>query len=148
MKPARHSGHQTQWAAQFAVASELCKLGYEVALTMGNHPSVDLMVVSPEGRTQFGVDVKGLHARNHWVVKPKEKRGELFYVLALVPAGKPNRYFVLSQDEANAEIAINEEACERRARDRGQPATPGFEGIPFAAADVDAHRDAWGKLPR
>jgi hypothetical protein len=33
-KKQRHSGHQTQWAAQFAVASELCKRGYEVALTM------------------------------------------------------------------------------------------------------------------
>ena len=29
-------GHQTQWAAQFAVASELCKRGYEVSFTMGN----------------------------------------------------------------------------------------------------------------
>ena len=30
--------NQTQWTAQFAVASELCKRGYEVAFTMGNHP--------------------------------------------------------------------------------------------------------------
>jgi hypothetical protein len=26
-KPKRRSGHRTQWAAQFAVASELCKMG-------------------------------------------------------------------------------------------------------------------------
>lgn len=40
-------GHQTQWAAQFAVASELCKRGYEVSFTMGNAtPVADLMVVS------------------------------------------------------------------------------------------------------
>jgi hypothetical protein len=39
---------QTQWAAQFAVASELCKRGYEVSLTMGNAtPVADLMLVSP-----------------------------------------------------------------------------------------------------
>jgi hypothetical protein len=43
-------GHQTQWAAQFAVASELCKRGYEVSFTMGNTtPIADLMVVSPIG---------------------------------------------------------------------------------------------------
>ena len=30
----RQSAHRTQWAAQFAVASELCKRGFEVALTM------------------------------------------------------------------------------------------------------------------
>ncbi len=52
-----NSKHQTQWAAQFAAASELCKRGYEVAFTMGNHPHKDLMVVSPDGVT-FAVDVK------------------------------------------------------------------------------------------
>jgi hypothetical protein len=40
-------GHQTQWAAQFAVASELCKRGYEVSFTMGNvAPVADLMVAA------------------------------------------------------------------------------------------------------
>jgi len=29
----RQSANRTHWAAQFAVASELCKRGYEVALT-------------------------------------------------------------------------------------------------------------------
>ena len=43
------SARRTHWAAQFAVASELCKRGYEVALTMGNYPVIDLMVVSPKG---------------------------------------------------------------------------------------------------
>lgn len=33
---ARERGHQTQWAAQFAVASELCKRGYEVSFSVGN----------------------------------------------------------------------------------------------------------------
>ena len=55
-------GHQTQWAAQFAVASELCKRGYEVSFTMGNAaPVADLMVVSPVQREMFLVDVKGLY---------------------------------------------------------------------------------------
>ena len=56
----RRSSHQTQWAAQFAVASELCRRGYEVAFTTGNHPCVDLMVYSPN-RVPFAVDVKGLY---------------------------------------------------------------------------------------
>lgn len=144
MKP-RHSGHQTQWAAQFAVASELCKQGYEVALTMGNHPSVDLMVVSPGG-VQFGIDVKGLHVRNFWLVKPKPDRRGLYYVLAFVPRGAGNRYFVLSQAGANAEIAANERACAELAAAKGKVAAPGFEGIPFAAAEKYA--DAWQALPR
>lgn len=48
MTAERRSSHRTQWAAQFAVASELCKLGYEVALTLGNQPAADLLVVGPK----------------------------------------------------------------------------------------------------
>jgi hypothetical protein len=38
MMQERHSAHQTQWAAQFAVASELCKRGYQVALPLAIIP--------------------------------------------------------------------------------------------------------------
>jgi hypothetical protein len=98
----RHSGHQTQWAAQFAVArafsgkvdtgfpqkmrplkesgalfrfnligtrsSELCKRKCQVALTLGNHPLFDLMVVGPNGKS-FKVDVKGLYKRKRTIGK-------------------------------------------------------------------------------
>lgn len=54
----KRSGHRTQWAAQFAVASELCKRGYEVSFTMGYAtPVADLMVVSPAQKKMFLVDV-------------------------------------------------------------------------------------------
>src|ERR1700730_6909236 len=82
----RRSTHRTQWAAQFAVASELCKRDYEVALTMGNHPAVDLIVISPKG-VPFCVDVKGQYRRNFWPVRQKEKRDNLFYIFAYVPKG-------------------------------------------------------------
>jgi hypothetical protein len=60
-------GHQTQWAAQFAVASELCKRGYEVAFTSGHTtPVADLMAVSPVAKTMFLIDVKGLYRPNPW----------------------------------------------------------------------------------
>ena len=77
MKKKARSVHQTQWTAQFAVASELCKQGYQVALTLGNHPTVDLMVVSPGGK-QFLVDVKGQYSPNFWSVKRKPKTDDLF----------------------------------------------------------------------
>jgi hypothetical protein len=52
--------HQTQWAAQFAVASELCKRGYEVSFTLGhNTPLADLTAISPEEHFKFLIDVKG-----------------------------------------------------------------------------------------
>ena len=77
--------HQTQWAAQFAVASELAKRGYEVAFTQGNStPLADLMVVSPFSKKMFLVDVKGLYRKNPWIVAPKPERADLFYILAFM----------------------------------------------------------------
>jgi len=97
--------HQTQWAAQFAVASELCKRSYEVAFTSGHTtPIADLMVVSPVGRKMFLVDVKGLYRKNSWVVRRKAPREDLFYVLAYVPNAEPNQFFVLSQKQVSALI--------------------------------------------
>jgi hypothetical protein len=76
----------TQWAAQFAVASELCKRGYEVAFTLGhNTPLADLMVISPEEKKHFLIDVKGLSGTNSWILKRKSLREDLYYVLAFVP---------------------------------------------------------------
>ena len=99
-------GHQTQWAAQFAVASELCKRGYEVAFTSGHTtPVADLMAVSPVAKTMFLIDVKSLYRPNPWLIKRKPIRDNLFYVLTFVPVGKPNEYFVLDQGQVYASKA-------------------------------------------
>jgi hypothetical protein len=99
---AQKKRHRTQWAAQFAVASELCKRGYEVAFTQGNStPLADLMCVSPETKTMFLIDVKGLSVRSGWMVKDKPARDGLFYILAFVPAGGDNRFFIVPQADVN-----------------------------------------------
>ena len=56
--------YQTQWASQFFAAAELIRRGDQVALTLGNAPVTDLLVVSPEGihtrntSKHLGVDVE------------------------------------------------------------------------------------------
>jgi hypothetical protein len=96
----KRSPHRTQWAAQFAVASELCKRGYEVSFTMGNRtPLADLMVVSPVLKTMFLVDVKGLYRKNPWIISRKANRADLFYILAYVPDNEPNQFFILTQQQ-------------------------------------------------
>jgi hypothetical protein len=98
--------HRTQWAAQFAVASELCKRGYEVAFTQGNQtPLADLMCVSPETKAMFLVDVKGLYKPSPWMVKDKPLRVGLFYILAHVPAGAANNFWIVPQAEINRLLA-------------------------------------------
>lgn len=135
----RYPGHQTQWAAQFAVASELCKRRYRVALTLGNHPAVDLMVQSPGG-TQFSVDVKGLHERNFWPVKAKRPQDHLYYVFAFVPwqinskpAQNENRFYVIPQGEVNAALKKKNEADRKRALAKGKSAESAdkFPCLPF-----------------
>lgn len=136
----RQRGHQTQWAAQFAVASELCKRGYEVAFTSGHTtPIADLMVVSPKSKTMFLVDVKGLYRTNPWVIKRKATREHLFYILAFVPTDQPNRFFVLSQREINRYV-VSELQRLNRADDYR------MTGITFRQAT--AHEDAWDALPQ
>jgi hypothetical protein len=139
VKKETQRGHQTQWAAQFAVASELCKLGYEVAFTMGNTaPIADLMVVSPVHRKQFLIDVKGLYRVNPWLIKRKSARPNLFYVLAFVPKGKPNQFFVLTQAAAYAHIRSELKRLKRAE-------TYSMTGVVWKL--VEKHRDAWDVLP-
>lgn len=143
----RRSVHRTQWAAQFAVASELCKRNYAVAFTMGNHPSVDLMVYSPEG-VAFTVDVKGLYKKNFWAVKAKESKADLFYILAFVPDKNSNEYFILTQQQVNAEISADLAAARANALKKGKlPETVGdFPGITWIRAEN--FRDKWDILPK
>jgi hypothetical protein len=140
----RRSPHRTQWTAQFAVASELCKRDYQVALTLGNHPVLDLMVVSPTG-VAFCIDVKGQYRKNFWPVTPKEQRKDLFYVLALVPDDDQNRFFILTQDEANADVEKNTIAWKTRnsARANLDDRWPGVSQTCAAQ-----HEGRWDKLPR
>jgi hypothetical protein len=146
VKPKPHSNHQTQWAAQFAVASELCKLGYEVAMTMGNHPSVDIMVKSPLGK-RFEVDVKGLYKRNFWPVRQKADNPNLFYIFAYVPAGAPNEIFVLEQSKVTEGIAFEIAKTRANKAAKGLPHvdTQDFPCVSWTFAAE--HSGGWKILP-
>jgi len=115
----RRSPHRTQFAAQFAVASELCRLGYEVALAQGNQPTFDLMVISP-AKKHFGIDVKGLYKKTYWPVRPQEPRSDLFYIFAFVPDEGTTQFFVLSQEKVNEGIRQNRERARASAIAKGR----------------------------
>ena len=138
----RRSVHRTQWAAQFAVASELCKRGYQVAFTMGNHPSVDLMVISPTDK-RFSIDVKGLYKRNFWVVSPKKQQAGLYYVFAFVPDRDQNEFYVLNQSTANRLVEDEFERV-RANRIRKGASLENIERFPCIPWSVmRAYQDKW-----
>jgi len=129
----------TRWAAQFAVAGELCKRGYEVALTMGSTaPEADLMVVTPLRKKMFLIDVKGQSTKSFWRIREKTKRPNLFYILAHVPLGKPNRFFVLPQRDLSTLMSTYEHS--------GVKFDPRFSGINWTTPFP--YEDKWELLPK
>lgn len=138
--------HQTQWSAQFAVASELCKRGYKIALTLGNHPSEDLMVRSPHGR-RFAIDVKGQVGESFWQIKSKKASRDLYYILAYVPQDKPNKFFILSQSNLEEEgRKFRSKRVRQRRREGHSTESVGVRrGIPWNAASKYA---SWTVLPK
>ena len=136
----RRSTHRTHSAALSAVASELCKRGYEVAFTTGNAtPLADLMVVSPMSKKNFLIDVKGLYKRNSWKIKTKATRDNLYYVLAFVPDDSDNRFFILSQEQVNTHVRDELSRL-------GRPDNYSSPGIDWKQAK--AHEDKWDMLPQ
>jgi len=132
------SRHLTQWTAQFAVASELCKRGYDVGFTMGhNTPLADLFVVAPKNQITFLVDVKGQKTKNFWQIKKKIERKDLFYILAYVPIDGENRYFIMDQELLNKKLLEYEQS--------GVKFDPRFSGLNWKTPHE--FENQWDRLP-
>jgi hypothetical protein len=132
------SRDRTQWAAQFAVASELCKRDYRVTFTLGNNPGFDLMVMSPN-KISLPVEVKGLHKPAFWQMEKKPPHPGLSYVFAYVPDDEPNQFFVMTQATINHLI-------DAWANRKGPPPPQARLGVPWK--DAEKHKSAWRMLPR
>ena len=103
----------------------------------------DLMVVSPAEKKMFLVDVKGLSRPNPWIVTKKAQRDNLFYILAHVPTGKPNQFFILTQQQvAQVQAAqVTEDEVNRPPRKiKSIPRFPWRAALPY--------EDAWTALPK
>lgn len=104
------------------------------------------MVISLGGK-QFVVDVKGLYRENYWVIKPKKKLKNLFYVLAFVPDNKPNRFFVLTQADINdgVELDLDETRQKRLQSGKTIDKVGAMPGLRFKFAEQFENK--WDKLP-
>jgi len=144
----RRDKNRTQWAAQFAVASELAKRGHEVAFTTGHHPMKDLLAVSPKGKP-FAVDVKGQYAKNVWPVKKRPPNPYLYYIFAYVPHPGKNRFFILNQDEVNQRIdATFQSAAANKLKKKGEvlDANDYFHGVTWK--QIEEFDTCWDRLPK
>jgi len=128
---------RTQWSAQFLAASELVRNGYVVSFTMGNRtPLADLMVGRQDVTSLFWVDVKGLGSNNSWLIKRRDVKPGLFYILVRVGVKRDGDvFFILSHDEINTLIDDSH---------RRYPNDP-TDG--FAFKDAAPYTNRWDILP-
>jgi hypothetical protein len=136
----------TSWAAALATAAELSRRCYDVTITFGNTPKVDLLGAIPGGKA-FKVQVKGISYPNAFFVQKDffemETQEDLFLVVVLVPEPEqhqPFRFFILKHAEAKEAYA----SMPTKRKD-GTPYKDGCDGLTWGA--VKPHQDRWDKFP-
>lgn len=102
-----------------------------------NTPLADLFVIAPDKQTTFLVDVKGQKTMNFWQIRKKAAVPNLFYILAYVPSGKANRFFIFNQSLLNMKLDEYEVS--------GVKFDSRFPGMNWSTAH--SQEDAWGELP-
>ena len=95
MKPCTHL------AGEFFVAAELSRMGYNVALTMGNAKRVDLIIENNDAT--LPVQVKALSQKKNvgWPLnlEVKYKKSLIFALVVLGPIGQKPDYYILDGAE-------------------------------------------------
>jgi hypothetical protein len=135
--------YKTQWTGQFAVAAELTRRGYLVAIPLGNLPARDLQCESPSGKS-FSVQVKSLSSKTFFPLQKnfleKEKKN-LYFVFVYIPEkyNQPLEYFILSHKQL-----LNVWKKEKK-KQIGKPHKEWAEGV-FYKALFD-FKNRWEILP-
>lgn len=94
---------QTGIAAEYYVAGELSRLGYNVTFTFGNTKSIDLLIEKED--SIIAIQVKGIQRNKSicWNLDKTKVKSNVFYVLVNlhvdIPSEKPE-FFVLNSEEA------------------------------------------------
>jgi hypothetical protein len=140
--------HHTAGAATFAVAAELSRRDYDVTLTIGNTPKVDLLCVSPSGKP-FKVQVKGLSQDGDFFVQKaffEDSGGDAPY-LVVVRVSKIDedsesrfRFFIISHQQTRDEF----ESYPKTKKD-GTAYKHSDGGLAWNF--VKSHEDKWSVLP-
>ena len=144
----------SQWAAQFAVAAELVRRGYSLALYLGNEPIHGALVRGRTSGRQFAIQIKGTGQRPP---KDQDARGpdilvgrlaaglptDLFAIVytpsvsySVTPApGTPFRFFIATRQELDA------------VKNSGKP-QPDFTSDWVKYPDIHQFENCWNKLPQ
>ena len=67
-------------SAEYFIASQLFRLGYNATITLGHTKEIDLIVRNSKGR-MITIDVKGLKNTTNWPLKPKLINNSHYFIL-------------------------------------------------------------------
>lgn len=144
-KPANRNKHHTSWAGVLGTAAELSRRSYDVTITLGNTPTTDLLVASPNG-SAFRVEVKSASTPNFIPIQKSvleaPERSDLMFVIALVPRKNDGsfRFFVMSHADVRAAWQVT-----RKTKKSGEAYKPGWEGLNWSV--ILPFENRWDKLP-
>ena len=123
------------------MASELCKRGYDVAFTVGNHtPDADIVAIGPSSHRPILIDVKGQSSRSFWRIKSKPQKAELWYILPLVRLDKETEFFIMSEEEVRHEQEIY--------KNSGIKYDDRFSGFNWGTCKKYGGSTCWERLPK
>lgn len=95
------SKNQSGISAEFFVAAELSRRGYNVTLTFGNTKSIDLLI--EKDNSTIAIQVKGIQRKKSicWNIKRTSIRENLIYVFVNLNADTlvEPEYFILTNEE-------------------------------------------------
>ena len=146
-------------AAEFAVASELCRRSIYAQLTLGNLKRTDLLVLGTENHKMLRIEVKakqgrswpncrGIYGRNVLLIlvdfyKKSEMERPDFYILTVEDWVKLARKVIAAHPDADIELdEYNVPVWPKQINARGQP----YKGTGVRPEQVEQHRERWDKV--
>lgn len=143
-------------AAEFAVASELCRMGLYAQLTLGNRKRTDLIIHDDETNNFLRIEVKakqgrdwpnckGIYGKNVMLIfvdymNKKEHERADFFVLTV----EDWRELVTDVAKRRPNVFVNERnvAVWTTQLTNGKP----YQGTGVNAAMIEKYRESWGKV--
>jgi len=89
-------------AGEYFVAGELAIRNFNAAITLRNNESYDILCTSPDGKKQFGVQVKTTRNSRNWLLNKKVETGKenLFFIFVnILGLDQRPEYFVIHSIE-------------------------------------------------
>ena len=135
-------------AGEYAVASEICRLGFYAQITYGRWKNIDVLAVNPDTGKTVLIEVKAKQGREWPAIRGVKGPSRLLILVDYYGKSfgeRPDFYVLDASDWKEYLEAIKDEVAE--IRDNYIPVWPdGYVGMGLKAEQVLKHKEKWNKL--